>query len=120
MSIQISAEDIGGAGPRNLQGLSGATLTSEASMTLPSAATSQKLPISTASAQSSAITTRTVLATTDVDCFARQGANPTAVNDGTDQILLAGNSYRLLVTPGNKIAFITLAGTGNVYITPGA
>lgn len=79
---------------------------------------SQKVAISTVSAQSTAMTTPSVLCTPDATCFVRQGANPTALATGVDQILLANNTYRLMVVVGNKLAFITAAGTGNVYITP--
>jgi hypothetical protein len=49
------------------------------------------------------------------------GLNPTAVSDGTDQILLANQQYRIIpIIPGYKIAFILAIGTGNVYITPEA
>jgi hypothetical protein len=82
---------------------------------------SAAVSISTTSAQSAAITTPSVVVTPTVDCFFRQGANPTALSDGTDQILLATNSYRLSgIVSGNKLAFITASGTGTVYITPGA
>ena len=57
--------------------------------------------------------------TPDVNCFVRQGTNPTAVSDGTDQILFAGNQYRVSpCIPGNRFAFITSSGAGNVYLTP--
>lgn len=82
---------------------------------------SAKIAISTTSAQSAVLTSTSYLVSPDVDCFARLGSNPTAVADGTDQILLAGNTYRIVPTlVGNKFAFIALTGTGNVYITPDA
>lgn len=57
--------------------------------------------------------------TPDVTCFIRMGTNPTAVADGTDQILFAGNTYRVTPCPqGSRFAFITSTGTGNVYLTP--
>jgi D-alanine-D-alanine ligase-like ATP-grasp enzyme len=87
---------------------------------------SSKIAISTTSAQSATIAVQgndnvaTLLITPDTTCFARYGSNPTAVSDGTDQILLANNTYRVDATPGGKFAFITATGTGFVYITPGA
>lgn len=51
----------------------------------------------------------------------RQGSNPTAVSDGTDQILPANNWVRLEnLTIGNKLAFKTASGSGTVYLTNGA
>ena len=90
---------------------------------------SQKIATSTTSAQSAAIAATAaaqsgapvkVLITPDATCFARYDANPTALSDGTDQILLANNTYRVEVMPGGKFAFILATGTGNVYVTPGA
>lgn len=94
----------------------------ELSIVVDSGGASQKVAISTTSAQSTAISTtdNTVLVTPDTTCFVRQGSNPTAVSDGTDIILLANNQYRLSIGKGNKLAFITASGSGFVYITPGA
>ena len=81
---------------------------------------SASIAISVTSAQSAAITTGSVVATPTVDCFFRQGSSPTALSNGTDQILLANNSFRISgIVSGNKLAFITASGTGTVYITPG-
>jgi hypothetical protein len=121
MSIQVALEDVTGAGPQNAQSLAAAALGAELSFVASTGGTSEKVAISTANARSSVIASRIAMVTPDVDCFVRQGlATPTAVSDGTDQLLLAGNTYRLGVTPGNKLAFITATGTGFVYITPGA
>lgn len=86
---------------------------------------STAVAISGTSAQSAAFSfgekTGEVVVTPTVDCFVRQGANPTALANGTDQFLIGGNMYRLEgVEPGNKLAFITSGGTGTVYITPSA
>lgn len=82
---------------------------------------SQKVDISSTSAQSAAITAGWALVTPSTDCFMRQGADPTAASDGTDQILLGGNTYRVVgIAAGNKLAFKTTSATGSVYITPGA
>lgn len=81
---------------------------------------SQAVAISSTSAQSAVIKTNEIIATPTVDVFVRQGANPTATSDGTDTFLLASTSYRLAVTPGNKLAFKTASATGTVYLTPGA
>lgn len=82
---------------------------------------SQKIAISATSAQTNTIpgsvSGGTVLVTPDVACFYRGGVNPTAVNDGSDQYLAAGNTYRIQVPPGWKLAFMALTGSGNVYVT---
>lgn len=85
---------------------------------------SSSVAISTTSAQSAALSFPAaqagyVLVTTDTNCFVRQGTNPTALSNGTDQILLANQTYRCWVNSGNKLAFITASGTGTVYLTPG-
>lgn len=81
---------------------------------------SESVAISGTSAQSAAITGTHAVVTPTIDCFFRQGASPTALADGTDQILLGGNQYRISgIVNGNLLAFITTGGTGTVYITPG-
>lgn len=85
---------------------------------------SVKVAISTVSAQSPVFTGNSGIpdnytVTADVNCFVRMGVNPTAVSDGTDQLLYAGNPYRVTPCPaGSRFAFITSAGAGNVYMTP--
>ena len=80
---------------------------------------SQAIALSVTSAQSAAIPFDSAVVTPTVDCFFRQGGNPTALADGTDQILMGGNMYRIGgISPGNKLAFIVSSGTGTVYITP--
>lgn len=79
---------------------------------------SQKVAVSTTSAQSTALQCKTVILCSDVDCFLRQGANPTALSDGTDQFLPAYNIVRFFnFHPGNKIA-VKSTDAGNLYITP--
>lgn len=79
---------------------------------------SQKVAVSTTSAQSTALQCKTVVLCADVDCFIRQGVNPTALSDGTDQFLPAYNIVRYFnFHPGNKIA-VKATGAGNLYITP--
>ena len=79
---------------------------------------SQKVSISTSSAQSTAISCKSLVVCADTGCFIRQGANPTAVSDGTDQYIPAGAVLRFFnLAPGNKIAVISTT-TGNLYITP--
>ena len=93
----------------------------EYSMPVHAGGTSQSVAISTTSAQSAALSFGTAVVTPTANCFVRQGSNPTALANGTDQYLVANNSYRLTgIVPGNKLAFITGTGTGTVYITPGA
>jgi hypothetical protein len=82
---------------------------------------SEAIAISAVSAQSSTITTGFAVVTPTVDCFFRAAADPTAVADGTDQYLLANNTYRISgITSGHKLAFIVLSASGTVYISPGA
>ena len=101
--------------------MSGTVETIEQSITALTGGQSEPISVSTTSAQSSAITSGWAVVTPTIDCFFRQGSGtPTALSNGTDQILLGGNSYRITnITSGNKIAFITASGTGTVYITPG-
>lgn len=54
--------------------------------------------------------------TPDVDAFVRKGSNPTAVV-GTDQFVMARNTYRCELSPGERLAFVTSGATGNVYFT---
>jgi|SRR6478736_9110513 len=81
-----------------------------------------KLTIGTGNTQSAAFTAPApvyVNVYSTVDCFCRQGPNPTAVADGTDQFIPSGLMYRAgPIAIGNKIAFITPAGTGVVYVSP--
>jgi hypothetical protein len=100
--------------------LSREKLVAEQSIEANTGGTSQVVSISTTSAQSTAITTNTALVYSTVDCFMRQGANPTALSNGTDQIIPATTLLRVSLTEGNKLAFITASGSGTVYITPGA
>lgn len=82
---------------------------------------SSVVAVSGTSAQSAVIGFPSCVVTPTVDVFFRKGANPTAVSDGTDQILLANNSYRLHgLAASDKLAFKTGGATGNVYLTPGA
>jgi acetyl-CoA acetyltransferase len=102
---------------------------SEITIEITAGGTSQKLAISSTSAQSAAAAAAATenkgapikyLVTPDVNCFVRKAANPTAVSDGTDQLLLANNTYRVELMDGEKLAFITTAASGSVYITPRA
>lgn len=97
--------------------------TVEMSLRVGEGGTSSVVSISGTSAQSGALTTAaekdfSVIVTPTTDCFVRQGANPTAVSDGTDQILLAYQQRRISVKNGNKLAFKTTGATGSVYLTP--
>ena len=81
--------------------------------------TSAKVDISSTSAQSAAYNARTLLVSPSIDCFYRSGSNPTALADGTDTFLFGGNTYRIEGLPAqHKLAFITSAASGSVYITP--
>jgi hypothetical protein len=85
--------------------------------------TSQKLSIvapGTAVVTSAAIGADFVVLTPTVDCFFRKGSTPVATNDGTDQFLVAKNTYRvfgLLAT--DKLSFNGPT-AGDIYITPSA
>lgn len=82
---------------------------------------SQKIAISGASAQSAAFMSGQPIYVNlyvDTDCFARCGANPTALSDGTDQFIPSGPLFRYGPIPiGYKLAFKTAAGSGFAYIT---
>src|SRR3990172_7690254 len=100
-----------------LKSIAGAALVTDQSLIALTGGQSAAVTISTTSAQSAAITTGWAIVTPSVDCFFRQGTNPTALSNGTDQILLAGNSYRINgIVSGDKLAFITASGGGTVYI----
>ena len=93
-------------------------------------ANSQKVVSAGASTQSTALTAPAsnslvptqssipCLITADAIGFIIQGINPVATNTGTCQIVLANSSYRVKIVAGNKIAYIPLVGSGNLYITP--
>lgn len=82
---------------------------------------SEKVAVSGTSATSAVIGGSYVVVTPDTNVFVRRGSTPVAVADGTDQMLLANQSYRLYgLNTQDKLAFITSGGTGNVYISPGA
>lgn len=79
----------------------------------------QRISISGTSAQSAAIPSDNVLVYATTDCFVRQGSNPTALSDGTDQFVPAFSLFRLSIRRGSHLAFISTGGTGLVYLTPG-
>lgn len=84
-------------------------------------ATCASVAVSTTSAQSAAVLVKRVVLYSTVDVFFRQGSNPTALADGTDQILPALTMLRVVdIEDGNKLAFKTASGTGTVYIAPAA
>ena len=81
---------------------------------------SQKITVTTSSAQTAAIAANSATIYSTVNVFVRQGTNPTAVADGTDQFIPADTFISLEgLTAGNKIAIIG-EGSGTAYITPGA
>lgn len=78
--------------------------------------------MSTTHAESTAINSESALVYVTADCFVRQGSpgGTVSVSDGTDEALVGGNQYRVVgITPGNVLSFVTAAGTGTAYITPG-
>lgn len=81
---------------------------------------SQRVAVSTVSVQTAPINASGCTIYSDVDCYVRQGSNPLAVADGTDQFIPAGAFLRLTgIAKGNKLAIISSA-SGTVHITPGA
>ena len=92
---------------------------SQESATIYSGGQSQSVAVTTSSAQSTAISnSKTVVLCSTVDCFIRQGSNPTALSNGTDQFLPSYVPMRFAgLTSGNKLAVIG-TGAGTLYITP--
>lgn len=93
--------------------------TSEQSLTIGEGGSSQTVAMSTTSAASTAIYAPYIVVYVSADCFARCGASPTALSNGTDQFLVGGNQYRFPWIDGDKLALIVASGTGTAYITPG-
>ena len=92
----------------------------QVSMSMLSGGQSQVVSISTSSAQSTAIPSGSAVLCSTVACWVRQGSNPTALSNGTDQYLPAGMPMRFTgINPGNKIAAIS-SESGSLYITPDA
>src|SRR5574341_332609 len=102
----------------------------EISVKLDGGGNGAKIAISGASAQSAALSLKPsptaggadarfdVLVYVSVDCFVRNGSNPTAVVD-TD-IPLAAGLYRLSgINDGDKLAFITSGAAGFAWVYPG-
>lgn len=85
--------------------------------------TSQKVTLvtpGTAVATAQALGTDVVVVTPTVDCFFRKGAAPVATADGTDQFMVAKNTYRIFgLATTDKLSF-NGAVAGDIYITPGA
>lgn len=80
----------------------------------------QKISVSTVSAQSAVLTDSSCVVHTSVDCYVRQGADPTAVADGSDQFIPAGALIRLGgLARGNRLAIIAVT-SGTVHLMPGA
>lgn len=116
----IKYENRPGIGMVAVGDASGAASVTAQSVKALSGGQSELISISGTSAQCTAITTGNAVVTPTVDCFFRCAANPTALSNGTDQLLLGGNSYRISgITSGYELAFITTGAAGTVYITPG-
>lgn len=85
--------------------------------------TSQKMSIATpgtAVTTAAALGTDIVVLTPTVDCFFRKGSAPVATNDGTDQFLVAKNTYRIFgLLATDKLSFNGPT-AGDIYITPSA
>ena len=80
--------------------------------------TTQKVTLSTTSAQSSAISDSVykirLIATANVHF--KIGVNPTATD--SDAYLTSGDFIYLGISPGEKVAIRTVTGGGNAFITP--
>jgi hypothetical protein len=103
------------------------TLTREISLAVDLGGNSEAVAVSGTSAQSSLIGSRYALVTPTVPVFVRAGADPVAVDDGSDIILNAGVTYRIQM-PGQSIGTMKLAfictnqtglDSGTVYVSPG-
>jgi hypothetical protein len=98
----------------------------EHSFAISDGGTSQAFAISATSAQSAAFGAAqgipqgliNVVITSTVDCFIRKGVNPVALSSGVDQYIVGGTMYRTSVMPGERIAAISVSGSGMFYITP--
>lgn len=81
---------------------------------------SNKITVSSSSAQSVAINSNRMTFYSTVDGFIRFGSNPTALSNGTDDFIPSGNKLRVSgLVSGEKFAFITTGGGGTLYYTPG-
>lgn len=95
----------------------------EYSMKAQTGGTASKVTVATATSAQSVVLGDAygVVVTPSVDVFFRRGVNPVSVSDGTDQIMIAGNSYRLVGFSGfDKLAFIAVSAAGTVYLSPAA
>lgn len=85
--------------------------------------TSQKLSLAgsgVAVVTAAAIGSDIVVITPTVDCFFRKSATANATADGTDQFLVAKNTYRIFgLLATDKLSF-NGATAGDIYITPNA
>lgn len=105
----------------------GAAHVRSVSVAIPATDTTLSYAVTTAaSKQSAAITDDFVVIHSDVDVWAIQGSNPSAVAPVADTSaggmrLKAGEQYRVrVVTSGNKFAFRSVTTSGTVEITPAA
>ncbi len=80
--------------------------------------TSSQVTVTGVNAKSAALDFSLVLVTGTEGMFMRQGADPTAVSNGTDQYIPPGVVFRVGITSGNKLAFISAGTNGVAYITP--
>lgn len=96
----------------------------EYSVKVPDNANTVTVAISTSSAASGVLQGESILFYSTVDCFVIRSADttPGAAPTATTSCMpcLAGVQYRSPWRAGNQLAAITAAGTGSLYITPGA
>lgn len=96
-------------------GVSGIPFVTQASV-IATGGTCQKVAVTTASGQSAAINGRLVHLSPTIDCYVREGADPTALSNGTDHFLFANATQPFRMGYGNKLAFISESGSGSVRI----
>lgn len=90
-------------------------------ISVPTEQNSQKVDVSTTSAQSAVLLVPEVIVTVSALAFVVRGSDPTAVAN-TSLALAPNTPYRLGgIRPGtDKLAFIVASSTATAYITPAA
>lgn len=80
--------------------------------------TTTRLAVTSASAQSAAITATEVMVHASTRCFIKSGASPTAVANGDSIPIEAGEKFHMRITSGHLIAAIRDTADGYLHITP--
>lgn len=95
----------------------------EYSLTVPNAARTQAVAITTSTASSSPIHSPSAVVKSTVDCFIIRSATPGASTAATTSCMpiTAGIDYRMKGwEAGDRLSAITASGSGTLYITPDA